>query len=50
MKDFELIGFPYAVVVGKKLAEGNVELIERATLNREDVAVDEVVAKVCERV
>ena len=49
MKDFELIGFPYAVVVGKKLAEGNVELIERATLNREEVAVDEVVAKVCER-
>ena len=50
MKDFELIGFPYAVVVGKKLAEGNVELIERATLNREDVAVDEVVAKVCEKI
>ena len=29
MADFELIGFPYAIVVGKKLEEGIVEIISR---------------------
>ncbi len=42
MGDFELIGFPYAIVVGKKLEDGLVELIcrksgERAELQKEDV-------------
>ncbi|WP_457599017.1 proline--tRNA ligase, partial [Hydrogenimonas sp.] len=41
MKDFELIGFPCAVVVGKRLSEGRVEIVDRATLERVDVAVDE---------
>jgi len=50
MKDFELIGFPYAVVVGKKLSEGQVELIERATLQREDVALSDIVETVAEKV
>jgi len=49
MKDFELIGFPYAVVVGKKLGEGRVELITRDGLAREDVGVDDVVAKLLEK-
>ena len=49
MKDFELIGFPYAVVVGKKLAEsGNIEIVERATLERVDVAVEEAVTHLLE--
>ncbi len=43
MKDFELIGFPCAVVVGKKLADGVVEVIERSTLEREDVAIERAV-------
>jgi len=43
MGDFELIGFPYAVVVGKKLQDGQVEIIcrktgEKADINKEDVA------------
>ena len=29
MGDFELIGFPYAVVVGKKLQDGLVEIVDR---------------------
>jgi len=42
MGDFELIGFPYAVVVGKKLQEGLVEIVcrksgEKADLKKEDV-------------
>lgn len=44
--DFELIGFPYAVVVGKKLSEGLVEIIDRATLEKTDVAIDDVVATI----
>ena len=43
MGDFELIGFPYAIVVGKKLSDGFVEVIERKTLEKTDVALDKVV-------
>ncbi|MEA3513514.1 MAG: proline--tRNA ligase [Campylobacterota bacterium] len=43
MGDFKLIGFLYAVVVGKKLADGMVELINRKTGEKTDVKVEEVV-------
>jgi prolyl-tRNA synthetase len=39
-KDAELIGVPVIVVVGKGLADGVVELRERATGEREDVPVE----------
>jgi prolyl-tRNA synthetase len=45
MSDFELIGFPYAVVVGKKLPDGIVEIVNRKTLEKEEVSLDEVVNK-----
>ncbi|MCF6200970.1 MAG: His/Gly/Thr/Pro-type tRNA ligase C-terminal domain-containing protein, partial [Hydrogenimonas sp.] len=48
MKDFELIGFPYAVVVGKRLSEGKVEIVERATLEKFDVDVESAARKVSE--
>ena len=48
MGDFELLGFPYAVVIGKKLPEGFVEIVDRKTLEKTDVKVDEVVNKVLE--
>ena len=38
-KDAELIGVPTIVVVGKGLADGVVEVKDRATGEREDVAV-----------
>ena len=42
---------PYQVVLGKRgLKNGTVELKDRATGEREDVAIDEVVAKVAELV
>ena len=45
------MGFPYQVVLGKRgLKNGTVELKDRATGEREDVAIDEVVAKVAELV
>jgi len=42
MGDFELIGFPYAVVVGKKLQDGLVEIIDRKTLEKEEVEIGKV--------
>lgn len=48
MGDFELIGFPYAIVVGKKLEEGMVEIVDRKTLEKTDVKVDVVVNKILE--
>jgi len=50
MKDFELIGIPYAVVIGKKLDDGYVELIKRSTLNRKDIRVDKIVNSVIESI
>jgi len=43
IKDFELIGFPYAIIVGKTLQEGEVEIVERAGLQKHRVALDEAV-------
>lgn len=48
MGDFELLGFPYAVVIGKKLPEGFVEIVDRKTLEKTDVRVEEVVSKILE--
>ena len=50
MKDFELIGIPLAVVIGKNLAEGSVELVERNGLKKETVPADRVIESVLERV
>ena len=42
MSEFELMGFPYAIVVGKKLKEGLVELIYRDGLIKKEIGKDEV--------
>ena len=44
-KDADLIGIPYRITVGKKTAEGNVELVTRATVSGRDVAIGEVVVE-----
>ncbi|WP_353662409.1 proline--tRNA ligase [Hydrogenimonas sp. SS33] len=49
MKDFELIGFPYAIVVGKKLSEGRVELVSRESLEKEELPIDDAVARLMEK-
>ena len=41
-KDADLIGIPYRVTVGKKAAEGKVELVVRSTASSRDVAIAEV--------
>ena len=42
MGDFELIGFPYAIVVGKKLDEDMVEFVCRKSGEKIDVKLENV--------
>jgi prolyl-tRNA synthetase len=49
-KDADLVGIPYRINVGKKAAEGKVELVTRATSTSLDVALADVLALVKERV
>lgn len=49
--DNDLMGFPYQIVIGKRgLKNGAVELKDRATGDRVDVAIDEVASKVAQMV
>ncbi len=45
-KDADLIGIPYRITVGKKLAEGLVEVVERKTKRTKDTAAAEAAAAV----
>ncbi len=45
-KDADLIGIPYRITIGKKMAEGVVELFERSSKKLEEVKLDDVVARV----
>jgi prolyl-tRNA synthetase len=42
-KDADLVGVPYRINIGKKLAENVVEVVTRATSTREDIGAAEVV-------
>jgi len=44
-KDADLVGIPYRVTVGKKAAEGKVELVRRAVAGSEDVSIGELVRR-----
>ena len=44
-KDADLIGIPYRVTIGKKVADGVVELFDRGTKQSEDVKIAEVVQR-----
>jgi len=43
-KDADLIGIPYRVTIGKKVADGMVELFDRRAKKSEDVKIGDVVA------
>ena len=49
MKDYELIGVPHGVVIGKKLADGIVEFISRDGMVKEEVSADAIVDFLSER-
>jgi prolyl-tRNA synthetase len=42
MKDYELIGFPYAVIVGKGAKEGKVEVVNRENLDKIEIDAVEI--------
>jgi len=42
MRDYELIGIPYAVVMGKNLPEGKVEFITREGMVKEEVGIEDL--------
>lgn len=48
INDYELMGFPYALIIGKGLEKGEVELIERASLEKKVFAKDEILKKLKE--
>ncbi|HEX4020658.1 MAG TPA: proline--tRNA ligase [Acidobacteriaceae bacterium] len=49
-KDADLIGIPFRVNVGKKVADGLVELVTRATLQSEDVPLETAAQRLLERI
>jgi prolyl-tRNA synthetase len=49
MKDYELLGIPHSVVIGKKLAEGKVEFVTRKVMVKEEVSVDAILSLLEER-
>jgi prolyl-tRNA synthetase len=49
-KDADLVGIPYRINVGKKTAEGIVELVTRATSTSVDIALNEVTAQLKSRI
>ncbi len=49
MKDFELIGLPYALVVGNDISDGKVELITRNGLVKEVLELESVIESIMER-
>ncbi len=50
MSDFELIGIPLGVVIGKKLSEGKAEIIVRDGMERTDVPLESLVDEVLKRI
>ena len=49
-KDWELIGIPFQVIVGKRASEGIVEFKDRQTLEKIEITVEEAVSKIVEAV
>ena len=47
-KDADLVGIPYRINVGKKAADGRLELITRSTATSEDVAIGEIARRLQE--
>jgi prolyl-tRNA synthetase len=43
-KDADLIGIPYRIVTGRAIANGKIEVVERATRKSQEIAIDEVTA------
>lgn len=49
-KDADLIGIPYRIVTGRSLKDGKVEMVERSSKQSEEIAIEEVVATLKQRI
>jgi len=49
MKDYELLGVPHAVVIGKKLSDGLVEFVSRDGMIKEEVSAEKIETLLKER-
>jgi prolyl-tRNA synthetase len=47
-KDADLIGIPYRITIGKKIAGGMIELFDRRTKRSEDVSLEHIVQRIQE--
>jgi prolyl-tRNA synthetase len=45
-KDADLIGIPYRIVTGRSLQNGQVEVVDRATKQSQEIALDLVVSTI----
>lgn len=50
MADFELIGFPYALIIGKNIADKTVEIVDRRTLTKEPMSLPEAIIELDKRI
>ena len=48
MKDAELIGFPYTVIIGKELVNGEVQIFDRKTKEKRQVKADAIFENIIE--
>ena len=49
IKDYELLGVPHAVVIGKKLTDGNVEFMTRDGMIKEEVSIESILDLITQR-
>ena len=50
MKDAELIGFPYTIIIGKELVNGNVQVYERSTTEKTTVSAENILSEIMEHI
>jgi len=50
IKDFELLGIPYAIVIGKKLLDAKVEIMTRKGLIKEEIEVDKIIENILTKI
>lgn len=50
LKDWELIGIPFDIIVGKKAAEGIVEVVDRSTLQKTEMPYKDAINLVSQKV
>ncbi len=49
IKDYELMGIPYGVIIGKKLSDGVVEVITRDGMIKEEIEVSSIIENLAQR-